>query len=69
MTTDDDALVYLDPDGTHYVGRVGEQWYRWPAERDGWQARMTCGPTEYERCRELDARLSVLALRLSGVFR
>jgi len=62
-----DTLVYLDPDGHHYVALLGEQWWRWPAERNGWQQRVRCSEALADACSELEPRLARLALRLSGV--
>lgn len=63
----DDVVVYADPDGCSYVACVGEQWFRWPAERNGWGARQPVPESYAERCDELAYPHSMLALRLSGV--
>ena len=68
MLTDGDiGPMYADPDGVHYVALIGERWFRWPAERNGWHARQGCAATFAERCAELEYPHSMLALRLSGV--
>lgn len=63
-------VVYAHPDGTTYLARFEDDdstWYRWPAERDGWQQRARCSEGLADGCVELEPRLAWLALRLSGV--
>jgi hypothetical protein len=31
----EDVIVYLHPNGYHYVALIGEQWRKWPAVEDG----------------------------------
>ena len=62
-----DIVVYLHPDGSTYVARFEDAWYRWPAERNGWQQRVRCSEGLADACSELEPRRSTLALRLSGV--
>ena len=70
-----DWLVYVAPDGVHYLavfddpsaGSGQAQWYRWPAETDGWSKRTRCKETDADDADELPARLAALALQLSGV--
>ena len=73
MTSPD--VVYVHPDGATYLARFedddGEHdiscWWRWPAERKGWQQRVRCPEAMADTCDELEPRLARLALRLSGV--
>jgi hypothetical protein len=64
-----DIVVYDHPDGETYVASLddGETWWRWPAERNGWQQRVRCPEAMAEVCEELPPRLGRLALMLSGV--
>jgi hypothetical protein len=62
-----DAIVYLDPDHTHYVANEDGQWVRWPAVAGGWQARRRVSESAAEGCAEIaDQRLADLAFRLAG---
>ena len=63
-------VVYAHPDGATYLARFEDDdgvWWRWPAERDGWQQRVPCSEGLADDCEELPPRLGTLALRLSGV--
>lgn len=62
-----DIIVYAHRDGKDYVGLFGRDWWRWPAERDGWRSRTRYTPRDDEDLDELSGRLAYLALRLSGV--
>jgi hypothetical protein len=63
----EDVIVYLHPDGYHYVALIGEQWRKWPAVAHGWLSRQGCPATLVDSCHELEPKLADLALRLSGV--
>jgi hypothetical protein len=63
----EDVIVYLHPDGYHYVALIGEQWRKWPAVAHGWLRRQGCPAALVDQCEELDTKLGGLALRLSGV--
>jgi hypothetical protein len=66
---DEDAVVYLHPNGRDYVANFTELgWLRWPAERDGWTERHGCSAELAASCAELEPRLAALALRLSGAW-
>ena len=69
MMVHGDVVVYAHHDGTTYVALLGEdgQWWRWPAERNGWQQRARCSEAAADGCDELEPRLARLALGLSGV--
>jgi hypothetical protein len=63
-----DVIVYLHPDGVHYVANFTEGgWFQWPACEDGWLSKRPCSATTVDRCEELEPKLGSLALRLSGV--
>jgi hypothetical protein len=63
----EDVIVYLHPNGYHYVALIGEQWRKWPAVEDGWLSKQGCPATLVDQCEELDTKHGSLALRLSGV--
>jgi hypothetical protein len=63
----EDIIVYLHPDGFHYVALIGEQWQRWPAVAHGWLSKQGCPATLVDQCYELEPKLGDLALQLSGV--
>jgi hypothetical protein len=63
----EDVIVYAHPNGADYVALIGDQWYRWPADHDGWRARVGCPASTADLCWELPPKLADLALRLSGV--
>lgn len=66
----EDVVVYLHPDGVHYLANFTEQgWRMWPAARDGWLFATACPATLADSCEELDSKHAALALRLSGVQR
>jgi hypothetical protein len=60
-------VVYAHPDHTQYVARFDDEWYRWPAEEDGWRQRVRCPESAADDGEELPPALGHLALRLSGV--
>lgn len=63
-----DTVVFLDPDGVHYIACFeGGSWFRWPARSGGWSSRARVTESHAEGCEEVaNSRLAMLALRLSG---
>lgn len=60
-------VVYAHDDGSSYVARFGDDWFRWPAVAEGWQQRLRCTEGTADAAEELPPGLAELALRLSGV--
>ena len=59
-----DVIVYGVPGEHEYIALFDDQWWHWPAERNGWARRRPVAGAD--GCDELPPRLARLALRLSG---